>query len=106
MYFLRPCIRFVIEGSDCMSGGAYSGFMVPKLQMGQLPYLKSFWNLPARDILLTALKEIGRFYVLLAFEGTKPELKSQFPFVNWFADSAERSEPEPMWIDHRKLKHL
>ena len=33
-------------------------------------------------------------------------LKSQFPFVNWFADSAERSEPEPMWIDHRKLKHL
>jgi hypothetical protein len=106
MYFFRPCIFFVIEGSDCMSGGAYAGFRIPKLQKGQLPYLQSFSNVPARDILLSALKANGRFYVLVAFEGTKPELKSQFPFVNWFAYSSERSEPEPMWIDHQKLKHL
>jgi hypothetical protein len=102
MYFFRPCISFVIQGYDCMSGGAYSGFQLPKLQKGQLPYLQEFSNSVARDILLTALRENGRFYVLVAFERTEPDLKSQFPFLNWFAYSAELSEPQPMWINRPK----
>ena len=101
MYLFRPCIDSVIQGYGCR-GGAYSGFQFPKLRQGGLPYGQAFINEEARIILLTALKANARFYVLIAFEGTQPKLRSEFPFANWFAESLEIDEPSPMWVQTPK----
>jgi len=101
MYFSSPCIHSVIQGYGC-GVGAYSGFELPKLKQGGLRYGETFTNEPARDILLAALKKNGRFYVLIAFEGTKPQLGSKFPFTNWFAESLEVAEPSPKWVQTSK----
>jgi hypothetical protein len=101
MNLFRPCINSVIQGYGCR-GGAYSGFQFPKLRQGGLPYGQAFTNEEARIILLTALKANARFYVLIAFEGTQPKLRSDFPFANWFAESLEIDEPCPMWVQTPK----
>ena len=101
MYLFSPCISSVIQGYRC-EGVAYSGFQLPKLKQGGLPYLQFFTNEVARNILLTALRENGRFYLLIAFEGTEPKLKSQFPFMNWFAESLEVSDPSSIWVQSPK----
>ena len=101
MYYFRPCIWGTIQGYDCR-GGAYSGFQLPKLEQGQLPFGQNFNNALARDILLAALKTNGRFYLLIAFEGTKPKLKSHFPWGNWFAESLEVAEPSHLWVQTPK----
>jgi hypothetical protein len=102
MYYFRPCINSVIQGYGCR-GGIYTGFQLPKLQQGRLPPGQNFREALAREILLAALKTNGRFYVLIAFEGTEPKLKSQFPFGNWFAESLEMAEPSPLWVQtHQK----
>jgi hypothetical protein len=103
MYFFQPCIQFVIQGYGC-EGGAYSGFQLPKLKQGGLPYGQTFTNELARDILLAALKVNGRFYVLIAYEGTEPQLRSQFPFENWFRESLEVAEPSPLWVQTPKAR--
>ena len=55
-------------------------------------------------ILLTALKVNGRFYVLIAYEGTEPKLRSQFPLENWFGESLEVAEPSPLWVQKPKAR--
>jgi len=97
MYYFRPCISATLRGYDCR-GGAYSGFQLPQLKHGQLPFGQNFDGVLARDIILAALKANGRFYVLIAFEGSEPKLKSQFSFQNWFAESLEVPEPSPLWV--------
>jgi len=103
MYLFLPCINSVIQRYGCR-GGAYSGFQLPKLRQGGLPYGQTFTNEDARSILLTALKANGRFYVLIAFERTQPKLRSQYPFANWFAESLEVDEPSPMWVQTPKSR--
>jgi hypothetical protein len=103
MYYFRPCISATLQGYDCR-GGSYSGFQLPQLKKGQLPFGQNFDGVLARDILLAALKLNGRFYVLIAFEGTVPKLKSQFPFQNWFAESLEVAEPSPLWVQTPKAR--
>jgi hypothetical protein len=39
---------------------------------------------------------------LLAFESIEPNLKSQFPFRNWFAEALEVAEPSPIWVQTPK----
>lgn len=92
MYLFRPCVSSVIQGYGC-HGGAYTGFQLPKLNQGGLPYGQTFTNEVARNILLTALKANTRFYVLIVFEGAQPNLRSEYPFANWFAESLEIAEP-------------
>lgn len=101
MYYFRPCIWATIQGCDCL-GGAYSSFQLPKLERGRLPLFQNFRDSLARDILLAALQENGRFYVLIAFEGTEPSVKSDYPFLNWFAESLEVAEPSPLWVQNPK----
>lgn len=101
MYLFRPCINSVIQGCGCR-GGAYSGFQLPKLRQGGLPYGQTFTNEEARIILLAALKANGRFYVLIAFEEAQPKLRSEYPFANWLAESLEIDEPSPMWVQTPK----
>lgn len=103
VYIFRPCISASLQGYDCQ-GGAFEGFQLPKLQQGRLPFGQNFHDMLARDILLAALKTNGRFYVLIAFEGTDPKLKSQFPFQNWFAESLEVAEPSPLWVQTPKAR--
>ena len=103
MYLFRPCIDSVIQGYGCR-GGAYTGFQLPKLKQGGLPYGQTFTNEDARSILLTALKANGRFYVLIAFEGAQPKLRSEYPFGNWFAESLEVSEPTHLYIEIPKAR--
>jgi hypothetical protein len=103
MYLFRPCINSVIQGYGCQ-GGAYTGFQLPQLKQGGLTYGQAFTNELARNILLTALKMNGRFYVLIAFEGTEPKLRSEFPFKNWFAESLEVAEPELLWVQTPKAR--
>jgi hypothetical protein len=97
MWLFRPCVNSVIQGFDC-GAGVYTGFQSPKLKQGRLPYMQVFSHETARNILLTALKENGKFYVLIAFESNNPKLKSKYPSANWFAESLEVDEPAPMWI--------
>lgn len=104
MYLFRPCINSVIQGYGCV-GGAYSGFRLPKLTQGGLPYGQAFTNEDARGILLTALRENGRFYVVIAFEGMEPKLQSDYPFANWFARSLEVDEASPMWVQTPKSRN-
>jgi hypothetical protein len=101
MYYFRPCISATLQGYDCQVG-AYTGFQLPQLKQGRLPFGQNFDGVLARDILLAALKVNGRFYVLIAFEGTEPKLNSQFPFQNWFAESLEVAEPSPLWVQTPK----
>jgi hypothetical protein len=101
MYLFKPCISSVIQGYGCR-GGAYTGFQLPKLKQGGLPYGQTFKDEVARNILLTALKVNGRFYVLIAFEGAQPKLRSQYPYINWFAESLEVSDPHPLWVQTPK----
>jgi hypothetical protein len=103
MYYFRPCISATLEGYDCR-GGAFTGFQLPQLKQGRLPFGQNFDGVLARDILLAALKVNGRFYVLIAFEGIEPRLKSQFPFQNWFAESLEVAEPSPLWVQTPKVR--
>jgi hypothetical protein len=97
MYMFRPCISSVIQGYGGVIG-ATVGFKLPKLTQGRLPEGQIFDNVVARDILLAALKTNGRFYVLIAFRSNDPNLKSKYPFMNWFAESLEQDDPSPMWI--------
>ncbi len=97
MYLFRPCISSVIQGYGC-HGGAYTGFQLPKLRQGGLPHGQTFTNEVARNILLTALKANTRFYVLIVFEGAQPNLRSEYSFAHWFAESLEIAEPSPMWV--------
>jgi len=101
MYLFRPCIDSVIQGYGC-KGGAYTGFQLPQLTQGGLTYGETFTDELARNILLAALKKNGRFYVLIAFEGTQPKLRSEFPFKNWFAESLEKDEPSALWVQTPK----
>jgi hypothetical protein len=103
MYYFRPCIGATIQGYDCR-GGAFSGFQLPKLKQGHLPVSQDFRDTLARDILLAALKTNGRFYVLIAFEGTDPKLESQFPSQNWFAESLEVADPSPLCVQTPKAR--
>jgi hypothetical protein len=48
---------------------------------------QTFKDAIARDILMTALKKNGRFYLLIPFEKAEPKLKSQSPLENWFGES-------------------
>ena len=97
LYF-GPDISSVIEGYGCVGGGIYVGLQLPKLKQGRLPEGQIFHNVVARDILLAALKTNGRFYVLIAFPSNDPNLKSNYPFANWFAESLEQNDPSPIWI--------
>jgi hypothetical protein len=97
MYLFPHCISATLQGYDCR-GGLYTGFKLPQLKQGQLPFGQNFDGVLARDIILAALKANRRFYVLIAFEGSEPKLKSQFPFQNWFAESLEVPEPSPLWV--------
>jgi hypothetical protein len=101
MYYFRPCISATLHGYDCR-GGIYTGFKLPQLKQGRLPFGQNFEDVLARDILLAALRVNGRFYVLIAFERTEPKLKSQFPFQNWYAESLEVAEPSPLWVQTPK----
>ena len=65
---------------------------------------QTFTSELARDILLTALKMNGRFYVLIAFEGTQAKIRSEFSFQNWFAESLEVAEPSPLWVKTPKVR--
>jgi hypothetical protein len=103
MYLFRPCVSSVIQGYGCR-GGAYTGFQLPKLKQGRLPLGQTFKDAIARDILMAALKTNGRFYLLIAFEGTEPKLKSQFPLENWFGESLEVAEPSPLWVQTPKIR--
>jgi hypothetical protein len=96
----RPCISSVIQGYGCVRGVGV-GFTLPKLTQGRLPEGQIFNNVVARDI----LKTNGRFYVLIAFRGNDPNLKSKFPFLNWFAESLEQDDPSPMWIQPETARH-
>jgi hypothetical protein len=98
LYFFRPCVHGTIQGYSC-EGGAYSGFMPDDLKREPLPYLEAFKDVPARQVLLRALQANGRFYVLIAYEGTRPQLKSEFAFRNWFSQSLVPAEPAPIWIE-------
>jgi hypothetical protein len=102
MYLFRPCVSSVIQGYVCR-GGAYSGFKLPKLKQGQLPLGQTFKDAIAREILMAALKTNGRFYLLIAFEGTEPKLKGQFPLENWFGESLEIAEPSLLWVQTPKI---
>ena len=104
MYLFRPCVSSVIHGYGCQ-GGAYAGFQLPKLKRGQLPDGRSFDNAVARNILLAALQSNGRFYVLIAFPNDRPKLTSDYPFINWFAESLEQDEPSPMWVQPEPVKN-
>ncbi len=97
MYLFRPCISSVIHGYGCQ-GGVYSGFQLPKLKHGQLPDGQSFENAAARNILLAALQANGRFYVVIAFPNDQPKLHSDYPFLNWFAESLEQNEPSSILV--------
>lgn len=97
MFRFRPCISSVIQGYGCV-GGVYIGLQLPKLKQGRLPEGQIFDNVVARDILLAALKTNGRFSVLIAFPSNDPNLKSDYPFANWFAESLEQNDPSPIWI--------
>ena len=103
MYVFRPCVYSIIQGYNC-TGGAYAGFQLPQLSRGTLPLGQEFKNKSARDILLTALRTNGRFYVLIAFDGTEPQLSSEYAFKNWFAESLEVSEPAHLWIQVPKAR--
>jgi len=103
MYFFRPCIHSVILGHGC-GEGIFMGFQLPELRQGALPYGQTFRDEIARKILLAALRVNGRFYVFIAFEGPQPELRSQYPFINWFAESLEVSEPSPMRVQRPKAR--
>ena len=103
MYFFRPCIYSMIQGYNC-TGGAYSGFELPRLKQGALPLGETFKDRSARDILLTALRTNGRFYVVIAFDRTEPQLNSDYAFRNWFAESLEVSEPAHLWIQRPKAR--
>ena len=103
MYLFRPCVYSIIQGYNC-AGGAYSGFQLPQLDHGALPLGQTFKDRSARDILLTALKTNGRFYVLIAFDGTEPKLNDEYAFKNWFAESLEVSEPAHLWIQRPKAQ--
>jgi len=103
MYLFRPCINSVILGYGCR-GGLYTGFQLPKLKQGELPYGQTFTNEAARSILLTALKANGRFYIGIAFEGSQPKLRSQYPLANWLAESLEIDEPSPIWVQTPKSR--
>lgn len=102
MYLFPPCVSSIIQGNGC-TGGAYSGFVLPKLKQPKLPCLK-FKNETARNILLQALQANGRFYVLVAFEDEHPKLKSEFPFRNWFAQSLEEYTPPRIWVQAPRKK--
>lgn len=97
LYLFRPCIHATVEGYDC-AGGAFSGIQPADLKQESLPSLETFKDVPARQILLSALKANGRFYVLIAFESRNPKLASQFPYLNWNSRSLVPSEPLPLWI--------
>jgi hypothetical protein len=101
MFLFRPCINSVIHRHGC-GEGIFMGFQLPELKQGALPYGQTFRDEIARKILLAALRMNGRFYLLIAFEGPKPELRSRYPFRNWFAESLEVSEPSPMWVQKPK----
>src|SRR5215813_6348410 len=62
--------QFSDSGIRC-NGGLYTGFQLPKLRRSGLPYAQTFTNEGSRNILLASLKANGRFYVLIAFEGTQ-----------------------------------
>ena len=101
LYLFRPCISSTIQGYGC-GGGAFSGLQPPDLKREPLPYLMAFRDVSAREILLTALKANGRFYVLVAFESTDPKFTSQFPYRNWFSQSLVATDPAPMWVQTPK----
>lgn len=78
--------------------------MMAGLQHESLPYLEAFKDVTAREILLGALHANGYFYVLIAYESTRPKLTSEFPLANWFGRSLIPDEPEPMWVQTPKLE--
>jgi hypothetical protein len=95
------CIHSTIQGYDCL-GGAITGIVPPGLDKEPLPYLESLKDVTARTILLRALQANGHFYVLIAYESTRPKLTSIFPFLNWFTQSLVPAEPAPMWVQTPK----
>jgi hypothetical protein len=97
MYLFRPCINSVIHRHGC-GEGIFTGFELPELRQGALPYGQTFRDEIARKILLAALRMNGRFYLLIAFQGPQPELRCPDPLLHWLTASLEGSEPPPMWV--------
>ena len=93
----RACIHSTINGYGSL-GGVITGIMPLGLDKESLPYAEGFEDVTARAILLRALQANGRFYVLIAYESTRPKLTSDFPFVNWFTQWLVPAEPAPLWI--------
>jgi hypothetical protein len=98
LYFFRPCIRNTVQGYEC-GVGAFSGLLPLDLHRERLPS-ETFRDVSARDILLSALKANGRFYVLIAFESDTPKLKSEFPYLNWFSQSLVSNDPSAIWVQN------
>jgi hypothetical protein len=98
IWYFRHCIHATTQGYDCVSGGLMIGMKPPGLENEPLPYAEVFEDVAARAILLRALQASGRFYVLIAYESTRPKLASDFPYLNWFTQSLVPPEPAPMWI--------
>jgi len=92
------CIHSATQGYGGCMGSALEGIKTPGLDKEPLPYLEAFKDVSARAILLRALQANGHFYVLIAYESTRPKLTSDFPFRNWFTQSLVPAEPQPMWI--------
>lgn len=90
------CVFWTIRADGCQP--ALAGIVIAGLQHEALPYLHAFRDATAREILLKALQSNGRFYVFIAYESAHPNLKSEFPFENWFAASLVPNEPAPMWV--------
>ena len=103
LYF-RACIHSAIHFHVC-SGGLITGIRPTDLANEPLPSREAFKDVEARAILLKALQTNGRFYVLIAYEGTRPKLTSDFPFINWFTQSLVPAEPSPMWIQRPPKSH-
>jgi hypothetical protein len=100
LYDFRPCISGTIQGYGCAGGMA--GILPADLERESLPKFTTFKDVSARAILLAALKENGRFYVLIAFESPQPKLTSDYPYLNWFSQSLVPTEPAPMWVQTPK----
>jgi hypothetical protein len=96
LYMFRACVSATIKGFGCETS-VNAGFALPHLQDGALPKGQTFENASVREILLTALKQNGRFWILIGFDGHVPKLESEFPFLHWYNESLEVNEAPILW---------
>ena len=91
-------IAYIDNSGLWLYGRSYYGAVRLGLNKEPSPYSESFKDVTSRTILMRALHAYGHFYVLIAYESTRPKLTSDFPFLNWFTQSFLPAEPAPMWV--------